>query len=168
MTQAGEYLEYTLDFAEGDYEVVVNASSGNATSAFQLYIDDKKVGDEVKMEQTGEGDWSNYVDVAVKIGKVSAGKHVFKLEITGDYVNIDYFNFKADGVDAVLARPAMKKVRADYDVFDMQGVFVGRLSAYSIGEAVSIVKNSKTIKANGIFHVRAVKSNVSRTVRITR
>lgn len=167
MTQAGEYLEYTLDFAEGDYEVVVNASSGNATSAFQLYIDDKKVGDEVKMEQTGEGDWSNYVDVAVKIGKVSAGKHVFKLEITGDYVNIDYFNFKADGVDAVLARPAMKKVRADYDVFDMQGVFVGRLSAYSIGEAVSIVKNSKTIKANGIFHVRAVKSNVSRTVRIT-
>lgn len=101
MTQAGEWLEYTLDFEEGEYTIDVEAASGTTTSAFQLYLDDKKIGDEVKMEQTADNKWDVYKTVSVDAGKVSAGKHVFKLEITGNYVNIDFFTFKKKGAEVV-------------------------------------------------------------------
>lgn len=170
MTQTGEYLEYTLDFAEGDYEVIVNASSGNATSAFQLYIDGKAVGDEVKMEQTGDNDWSVYKDVTVKIGKVSAGKHVFKLAITGDYVNIDYFTFQADGVVSIGSKPQLNTtvVRDDYDLFTMNGVFMNRLTAYGMDAAVSMVKSNGINLPKGMYFLRSKATGNLQTVRIAK
>lgn len=169
MTQAGEYLEYTLDFAEGDYEVVVNAASGTTTSAFQLYVDDKAVGSEVKMDQTAENDWSVYKDVTVDIGKVSAGKHVFKLEITGDYVNIDYFTFKQKGSAAIAKKVNLEvKGLSDYDVFDMQGSFMGRMSAYSMDQVISTVKNSNMLKAQGVYYVRSKATGSMHAITVTK
>ena len=56
----------------------------------------------------------------------------------------------------------------DYDVFDMQGNFMGRLSAYSMGEAFSTVKNSNVIKMNGTYFIRNKATGYSKAMRIVK
>ena len=59
-------------------------------------------------------------------------------------------------------------VLADYDVFDMQGVRMGRLSAYGIHEAVRLVKESDYLKNQGVYYIRSRKTNQMRAVRVVR
>ncbi|MCQ2234633.1 MAG: carbohydrate-binding protein [Paludibacteraceae bacterium] len=100
-TQVGEWLEYTVDVAEdGDYIVESRVASGSDGSAFTLYMDNNFIipgadgtpGGFVKVPNTG--DWSEYTTVKTKLNKLTKGTHVLKLEITGDWVDIDYLNFK--------------------------------------------------------------------------
>ena len=55
-----------------------------------------------------------------------------------------------------------------YDVFDMNGVRLGRMSAYTMDEAVSTLKNTSDIKVQGIYMLRSVKSGMVKTVRVIR
>jgi hypothetical protein len=59
-------------------------------------------------------------------------------------------------------------VLSDYDVFDMNGVRLGRMSAYSVDEAVTTLKNTSAIKVQGIYLLRSVKNGAVKTVRIAR
>ena len=55
-----------------------------------------------------------------------------------------------------------------YDVFDMNGVRLGRMSAYSMDEAVSTLKSTSDIKVQGIYMLRSVKNGMVKTVRVIR
>ena len=55
-----------------------------------------------------------------------------------------------------------------YDVFDMNGVRLGRMSAYTMDEAVSTLKNTSDIKVQGIYMLRSVKNGMVKTVRVIR
>ena len=55
-----------------------------------------------------------------------------------------------------------------YDVFDLNGVRLGRLRAYTIVEAVSILKNTSDIKVQGVYMLRSVRNGTVKQVRIAR
>ena len=56
----------------------------------------------------------------------------------------------------------------DYDVFDMQGNFIGRMSAYSMSEAFATLKNSNVIKMNGTYFIRNKTTGYSKSMRIVK
>lgn len=56
----------------------------------------------------------------------------------------------------------------DYDVFDMQGNFMGRMSAYSMSEAFATLKNSNVIKMNGTYFIRNKTTGYSKSMRIVK
>ncbi|MBO4828666.1 MAG: carbohydrate-binding protein [Fibrobacter sp.] len=91
-TQAGEWLEYTVNVEKtAKFTVEVQMATASEKAGVQLYIDNKAVSDSIIAKQ-GE-DWSNYTAVQAKLGEIAAGEHVLKLQILGDYVNIDWLKF---------------------------------------------------------------------------
>lgn len=91
-TQAGEWLEYTVNIEKtSKFTVEVQMATASEKAGVQLFIDNKAVSDSIIAKQ-GE-DWSNYTAVQAKLGEIAAGEHVLKLQILGDYVNIDWLKF---------------------------------------------------------------------------
>ena len=57
----------------------------------QFFIDGKAITDTVIAKQ-GE-DWSTYQAISAKTSAIEAGEHVLKMQIVGNYVNVDWFRF---------------------------------------------------------------------------
>ena len=187
-TEPGEWLEYTVNFdTEGAYSFFANVSAGNEGSSLNLYIDDALVIEELAIPQTGEENWDTYEKVGAQIAKISKGEHVVKLEVVGGYFNIDYLTFVA-GANAEDPEPNtgigggtqedpsaiagelhlnVNKL-GQYDVFDMQGVYIGRLSAYSMEQAVSTVKHSDFISAKGTYFIKSKNTGKVQSIRLVR
>jgi hypothetical protein len=56
----------------------------------------------------------------------------------------------------------------NYDVFDVQGVRLGRLSAYSFSEATAKLKSANAAKPSGIYFLRNQASGKMKSVRVAR
>ena len=91
----------------------------------------------------------------------------------------EYFNFQEDTTakdstigDSTIAIGGGLHLQAKtlqaYDVFDLNGVRLGRLRAYTIDEAVSILQNTSDIKVQGIYMLRSVNNGTVKQVRIAR
>ena len=181
--QEGDWFEYTINVAEaGDYTAIASVAS-DGTGAFTLSIDGKSV---AEFEVTGSS-FDEFSDVKKKIS-LTAGKHVLRLDVTKQYFDIDYINIvKGDGEDpgqggdnpgqggddpgvGIRVAPVHYEVPTlgAYDVFDMNGVRLGRMSAYTMDEAVSTLKSTSDIKVQGIYMLRSVKNGMVKTVRVTR
>ncbi len=175
----GDWLEWTVNVKKaGDYTVFASVATENSTSSFSLSVDGKAVVEKVELSGTSFDDFTK-VKANVTLPE---GKHILRMDVTGAWFDIDFFNF-AEGKDAKdpddidkpgpndaihsnvrMATPEL----ADYDVFDMNGVRLGRMSAYSMSEAVSMLKSTKAIKIQGIYMLRSVKNGAVKTVRVTR
>jgi len=59
-------------------------------------------------------------------------------------------------------------VLQDYDIFDMQGSFMGRLSAYSMRQAVGYVGMGTSVKVQGVYYVRNRTTGQMQTVRVVK
>ena len=91
-TQAGEWLEYTVNVKKtSKFTVEVQMATASEKAGVQLFIDNKAVSDSIIAKQ-GE-DWSTYTAVQSQLGEIAAGEHVLKMQILGDYVNIDWLKF---------------------------------------------------------------------------
>ena len=98
-----------------------------------------------------------------------AGKHVLRMDVTAEYFDVDFFDFKKKDEIGIRTKARMETpVLADYDVFDMNGVRLGRMSAYSMTEAVTMLKNSSAIKVQGLYLLRSVSNGAVKSVRIAR
>ncbi|MCF0217395.1 MAG: carbohydrate-binding protein [Fibrobacteraceae bacterium] len=173
-TNAGEWYEYTVNVAEeSEYTLFASVASGNATSSFKIYVDDKDVSGEIAVPQTADGSWDVYEDVKVPLnGKISAGKHVIKFEVVGAYVNVDYLNFvKGANAEPPSAIGQNVNMAVDqfslYDIFDIQGVHVGRLGAYNMEQAVYTVKNGNLL-SKGVYQLRNRNTGKIQTLRIAK
>ena len=162
-TQTGEWLEYTVEVkADGEYNVEASVAAGNSTSAFKLYMDDKAISDDVSVPQTADNSWDTYETITVKEGvKLTAGKHVLKLEITANYVNIDWIQFrepkKEDPPSAIATvRFDMTEAESSFSVYSMQGQKLGTFTAKGMAEAMDLVKTDAKLRkqAKGVFFVR--------------
>ena len=60
------------------------------------------------------------------------------------------------------------KTHQAYDVFDLNGNRLGRLRAYTMDEAVSVLQNTSGIKVQGIYMLRSVRNGTVKQVRIAR
>ena len=56
----------------------------------------------------------------------------------------------------------------DYDIIDIHGVRIGRLSAYSTHQAIETAKYSNTIKSSGIYYIRSRATGKIQSLRIVR
>lgn len=156
-TQTGEWIEYTVEVEkDGEYVVESRVASGSSGSAFTLYMDntfiipgeDGTPGGFVNVPNTG--DWDTYTTVETKLNKLTKGVHVLKLEITGDWVDLDYMNFKLVGSDEshVLDYASSGNSLPDgfYFAYDASGRLVKTViiqNAYSgeLGQGFYILKN---------------------------
>ncbi len=89
----------------------------------------------------------------------------------------EYFNFQEDTTarDSTIADSTVaiggglhlqaKSLQA-YDVFDLNGVRLGRLRAYTMDEAVLTLQNTSDIKTQGIYMLRSVRNGTVKQVRI--
>jgi hypothetical protein len=56
----------------------------------------------------------------------------------------------------------------DYDIIDIHGVRIGRLSALSTQQAIETAKYSATIKSSGIYYIRSRATGKLQSLRIVR
>ncbi|MCQ2104700.1 MAG: cellulase family glycosylhydrolase [Fibrobacter sp.] len=187
--QTGEWLEYTVNVKEtGTYTMYAAVASANSTSGFKLSMDDKDITEEISVPKAaaGEENYDDYNKVSANVN-LTAGEHILRFTVTGDWMDIDYINFVA-GENAPDTEPLPEvdcktddecfaigqnlhmgaKVLSDYDVFDMNGAHMGRLSAYGMNAAVSLVKNSDYLKNKGVYIVKNRYSSEVQTVKIAR
>lgn len=151
-TEEGEWLEYTVNVSvNGSFDVWAHIASGSETSGFSLLLDDKELVPAKTVPKTGE-DWSVYEDVELGSVKLDAGKHVLKLLITGNFVNIDWIEF-ADPSTSIRTNFAVSKTPVTYDVFDMLGSHVGRVEAASAQDVSQKVR--ALVKQKGAYLVKS-------------
>ena len=93
----GEWYQYTFNVkANAKYKITTNVSSGNNTSAFKLYIDDKAITEDISVPQTADNKWDIYEAITAHSGiDLTAGEHVMKVEVTSAFFNIDWIKFDA-------------------------------------------------------------------------
>lgn len=162
----GDWLEYSVDIAEaGDYTATASVAA-DGTGSFKLSIDGKSVGE---FDVTGSS-WDDFIDVKKKV-TLPAGKHILRMDVTAQYFDIDYINFTKGDEPPISIQTQVRYETpevSDYYVFDVNGVRIGRMSAYSMDEAVETLKNTSAIKVQGIYLLRSVKNGAVKSVRVAR
>ena len=138
-TQTGEWIEYTVDVQKtGTYEVVATVASGSNGSAFTLYMDntfiipgaDGTPGGFIEVPNTGS--WEDFTTVKSSLNKLTKGVHVLKVEITGDWVDLDKLEFNLLEADPEPISNDLDDVAADsnnipdgfYNAYDANGKFI--------------------------------------------
>ena len=174
--QAGEWLEYTVNVAAtGDYTMYAAVASANATSGFKLSIDGTDITDEIAIPQNeGEDNWDDYNKVKANV-KLSAGEHILRFTVTGDWMDIDYINF-VTGADAEDTEPigteGINQVAHfnplgshTYGVFDLKGKQVGtvKLDGAKVGDALRAAGFSQ-----GVYMLRSVSGNKKFMARVAK
>ncbi len=185
----GDWLEYTVDVKEsGDYTLFAAVASANSTSGFTMSMDGKEIASFSVPKNDGEENYDDYNKVKANVS-LTAGKHILRMDVTGAWFDVDYFTF-VKGKDATDPEPIggdepgqggdepgvgistaahyEVPVLSAYDVFDVNGVRLGRMRAYSMSEAMEILKSTSDIKVQGIYLLRSVKNGAVKTVRIAR
>ena len=167
-TQEGEWLEYTVNVAEaGEVDLTVNYATTSENAGFKLYIDGEAATDDIILPQGS--DWETYS--TFEAGKVNlpAGEHVLKLEIVGNYVNLDYLEFcsgakcGASGTpgDSIPADTATTQFYASsaycagpavYDVYGVTGKYVASFSSY--GSAGVKAAATAAVRQSGVYLVK--------------
>ena len=157
--QAGEWLEYTVNVAAaGDYTVYASVATDNETAGFSLSVD----GETVAEIPVSGSSWDEFSKVKANV-VLPAGEHVLRFTVTGDWFDIDNFNFVA-GKDAPEPDPhaikggvALKVPSAyDYRVFDVNGTLVGKVSLKGVSA-------SEALRAagfrQGVYMLRSMVGN---------
>ena len=156
--QKGEWLKYTVNVeADGDYGIVANVAGDNGTGSFVLYVDDKKIGDQITNEGKG---FDTFTEVDGGKATLTKGEHELKLEITNDWIDIDYVEFKEISAQPPIGiknlRFSATEAEGYYSVFDMQGIKLSSFTAKGMDEAMNLVRENAKLRkqAKGVFFVR--------------
>lgn len=140
-TAKGEWLEYTVDVKYDDeYTFIAKVASGVENSGFSLSIDGKDIAGGKITAPKGE-DWTTYTTVEGETSQLTAGKHILKLTIESDYINIDYIDFKAKnhietGVEDIAAEAVQ------YDVYTLSGIKIGEITANATALSATLKDNN--------------------------
>ena len=158
-SQKGEWLKYTVNVAADDeYAITANVAGDNGTGGFVLYMDDEQIGTEIVNK--GEG-FDSFSVVEGGKAKLKAGEHELKLEITNDWIDIDYVEFALlgkvpEGLTNV--RFDMTEAESSFNLFDLQGKHVASFRAAGMDAAVRMVKDGIKGIRQGVYLVRAAGS----------
>ena len=176
--QTGEWLEYTVEVAEaGDYTMFAAVASANASSSFQLSIDGEAITGEVAVPQasSGEENYDDYNKVKENV-TLTAGKHILRFTVTGDWMDIDYINFvkgkdaedsdPIGGPTAIGDKVAFKALQYTiYRVFDLNGSMLGKvdLGAAKAADALKAAGYKK-----GVYMLQQVEGGKKFMAKVTK
>ncbi len=158
--QEGEWLEYSVNVKEaGDYTMVASVATDNSTSGFTLSIDGNSIA-EVPLSGTS---WDEFVDVKTKV-TLPAGEHILRMTVTGSWFDVDYFAF-SNGSSQCTEEPCdptfvttkfnAGKSPAVYGIYDVSGVFHGRVEAAGLAEVRS--KTAALVRNGGMFIAKPLR-----------
>ena len=152
--QKGEWLKYTVNVeSDGTYEITANVAGENGTGSFVLYMDGERIGDEMVNDGSG---FDNFT--VVKGGRVNlvAGKHELKIEITNDWIDIDYVEFEHKSTSIGSKPNLMTEAESNFSVFDMQGIKLESFTAKGMADAMNLVKENAKLRrqGKGVFFIR--------------
>ena len=158
--QEGEWLEYSVNVKEaGDYTMVASVATDNSTSGFTLSIDGNSIA-EVPLSGTS---WDEFVDVKAKV-TLPAGEHILRMTVTGSWFDVDYFAF-SNGSSQCTEEPCdptfvttkfnAGKSPAVYGIYDVSGVFHGRVEAAGLAEVRS--KTAALVRNGGMFIAKPLR-----------
>jgi hypothetical protein len=176
----GDWLEYTINVAEaGEYTFFAAVAAAGSTSSFQMSLDGKELTDKISVPaaSSGEENYDDYNKVSANV-TLPAGKHILRMDVTGDWFDIDYFTF-VKGKDATDPEPIETQIITndiqlnqntlqDYFVFDTHGVNMGVISGYGFDAAAQLLSESSRVKSSGIYYLRSRTTGELRSVRIAR
>jgi GH35 family endo-1,4-beta-xylanase len=150
-TATGEWLEYTVHVAEdGIYNYEVIAASGADGSSFKLLIEDQEIADMI--EVANGGDWDSYSSITGSTRTLSAGSHILKIAITGDYVNIDKVIFTAPTTGMGHLESNLSQGTRVFEVYTIQGNYMESLEAQNFSELKLQMQSSK--RERGVYLIR--------------
>lgn len=178
-TQEGEWLEYTVNVkTAGKYTVKASYATSSENTGIKLYVDDEAIAEDIMFPQGA--DWTTYNTVSATTSDISAGSHVVKMEIVGNYVNIDWLEFCAgeckedvkgdsvpqkNGESISLSMFKMGSENNDYNVFSLNGTFLGRIQAVNSRDLLSQVQ--VLTQKRGIYYVKSVKNGFVQKIAVT-
>jgi hypothetical protein len=165
--QAGEWLEYSVNVKEaGDYTMYASVATDNSTAGFKLSVD----GDAVAEVAVSGSSWDNFTKVKANL-TLPAGEHILRFEVTGDWFDVDYFNFVA-GKDAPETTTSIgqvnfqNKASESYRVFDLKGSVLGTVELARKGGASAALKAAGFKK--GVYMLKHVQGNKTFVVNFTK
>ncbi|MCQ2096975.1 MAG: family 43 glycosylhydrolase [Fibrobacter sp.] len=188
--QEGEWLEYTVDIAKaGDYTMFAAVASAGG-SKFKLSIDGEDITGDVEVPKAAEGEdnYDDYNKVSADV-TLPAGKHILRFTATGDWFDVDYFNFVAGkgadddeplpgegetdpkdpenpGPDAIgMNVNLVKAVDTSCEVFSLNGKRLGRVDLIDGNVKASL---SAAGFDKGVYIVRGTDSHKLQTVKVNR
>ncbi len=158
-TQKGEWFEYTVEVKYDDtYTWEALVASGVESSAFTLYLDDKVISDgSISVPKTGS-DWTTYETISGKTTKLSKGKHILKVGIDADFVNIDYIKFEASNPSGI--QNIANNELIEYEIFSTGGTWLGSIKSH--GDLSNDLKN--TNYPTGAYLVKNKKDENARLI----
>ena len=165
--QKGEWLKYTVSVAaDGEYEISALVAGENGTGSFKLYMDSVEIGTEIANEGKG---FETFTTVSGGKATLKAGEHELKLEITNDWIDIDYVEFKAvsSGTDNLVTLRMENPVKeSSFAIVDMQGRKLGVIQATNMAEAVEKTKKNVTqnMVSGGVYFVVSNTKSKHRTM----
>ena len=165
--QKGEWLKYTVKVeTDGDYEISALVAGDNGTGSFKLYMDDAEIGTEIA---NGGAGFDSFSVVSGGKATLKAGEHELKLEITNDWIDIDYVEFKAvsSGTENLVTLHMENPVKeSGYTIVDMQGRKLFVIKATNMTEALEKAKKNvtKNMVSGGVYFVVSNKKGQSRTM----
>jgi len=128
-TVAGEWTEYTVNVTQsGVNQLTARVASGMDSTAFHWMLDGQTLTASLIVPNTGS--WSNYQTISATFPELSTGSHILRFVVDKSYCNIDWIKF--DSLNATgIQNPANLGTGAafiNYDVYNIQGTFVGSIS----------------------------------------
>ena len=155
-TQAGEWLEYS-----------VNVNSEDSL----ILVDDKAITDSIAVPQI-DTTWNVYQEVKLGTVKLSKGEHVLRLMVTGAYVNVDWIKFLVSDVyseppEALVASRDLQLLRTattPLSVFSMTGKYLGKVNASAAADVSAALKAAGYAK--GMYILRAAGQNKTLRVQV--
>lgn len=140
----GNYYQYTIKVPQAGQYAVSASVAAEGTGSFVFKVGDKAVSGE--MSVTGES-YDDFVTVGGTL-ELSAGEQILTLEVTKEYFDIDYFEIGPVGstgcVGAECGTSSLRTQRFEqvlqhYNIFDLNGHFVGSVSGYTPKAAIQML-----------------------------
>lgn len=92
--QKEEWLDYSVNVEkEAYYDITAILSTGGEQSGIQLQLDGENI---TEMLQTApnDNDWESYLETKTRtLAKLPQGEHTLRMNVVGDWINIDKFVF---------------------------------------------------------------------------
>ena len=182
--QTGDWLEYTINVSEaGDYTFFAAVASANNTSSFQMSLDGNALTDKISVPKasSGEENYDDYNKVSANV-TLPSGKHILRLDVTGDWFDIDYFTF-VKGKDATDPEPIassseeplfvqqdlqLENTLQHYFVIDPMGVQLGVISGYGFEAAGEMLRESPRVVSSGVYYLKNRRTGQMQAVRVVR
>lgn len=173
-TQAGEWVEYTVDVKyTGEYQIDLRVACNGDGRTLSLSMDGINIASDVAVPNTGG--WQNWQTISVNDIFLEAGHNVLRLSIGSvDYINLNYMEFK--GVITGMDKENVKTINVYPNPFtdvlqiDIQEKAIYRISS-STGQIMEsgLCEKSCTIGKElpvGLYFVNLESEGMQKTVKL--